>query len=107
MNTPCGITAEQLTKIPDNEKVFVRAMIAIPSVQDMISQKLCNAGAQYMPNLLFLYVQWNSHKIRSPNTVYSEFKVAAMRVWKMLDKTLQDEWKAAAAELKAMDRTTG
>jgi hypothetical protein len=109
MSLPCGVTAEQLARFPDDEKQLVRDLIGILPVQDMIDQQLCNVGAEYMSNTLFLAVQWKHHKIHNPNgTVeYKGFQKATYRAWKILDKNLQGDWKAAASEIKQMERTTG
>lgn len=105
------ITIEHLERIEDDtHKQWIREMIDVSTAEDFIQRRLCEQGGSYNSWSLFTMVQYLNHKALNPESrtnqlVYRDAVVS--KVWKLVGKTKQDEWKAVANTVKAMERVTG
>jgi hypothetical protein len=106
-STRCILSAENLANVTDAEqKRLIMEMIDVLPAQELVNQKLCNQGFEYISSTLFRAVQFNNHKsIRSNVKVKGDVhKKATDLAVGLIGSTKKIGWAKAAADVKAMKR---
>ncbi|KAI6176853.1 hypothetical protein M3Y97_00843600 [Aphelenchoides bicaudatus] len=98
---------EEGKKLTKGARKHIQTMINVKSADDLITEGLCKAGADYNSSSLFNAVQYSNHKkitAKGSQLNWFAYKKYLDQVWTQFSKDDKKPWATAATIIKKMDK---